>query len=58
MKWALKTFYTQTSYLNIAICFKFHLHVLQLKNKFEVVDTDDGQTVSHEQVQRVENEMN
>lgn len=44
--------------IKIAICFKFYLNVIQQKNKFEVVDTDDEQTVSHGQVQGVENEMN
>lgn len=37
---------------------KFYLNVIQQKNRFEVVDTDDEQTVSHGQVQGVENEMN
>ena len=50
--------FTPKQVIKIAICFKFYLNVIQQKNKFEVVDTDDAQTVSHGQVQGVENEMN
>ena len=49
--------FTPKQVIKIAICFKFYLNVIQQKNKFEVVDTDDEQTVSHGQVQGVENEL-
>lgn len=50
--------FTPKQVIKFARCFKFYLNVIQQKNKFEVVDTDDEQTVSHGQVQGVENEMN
>ena len=50
--------FTPKQVIKIAICFKFYFNVIQLKNKLEVVDTDDKPTVSQGQVQGVKNEMN